>query len=157
MNRMIVAAIALAVVAFALRAASPRAAFAFLAASLDAGSAAAETLAATIALTTRPSPLGVGQNLFEVTLKDAKGQPMTNADVSIVLLMPADPKTKHPEMKSEGKLNNVGKGKYNGIAMVTMAGDWTVTVTASQNGKQLARKTEKMTAHLTRPRPAPTK
>ena len=49
--------------------------------------------------------------------------------------MPADPKTKHPEMRTEGKLNNVGGGRYNGIAIVTMAGDWDVTVTARRNGK----------------------
>jgi hypothetical protein len=105
-------------------------------------------------LTTKPSPLGLGQNLFEVALTDAGGQPISNADVMIVLVMPADPKTKHPEMKTEGKLNNIGKGKYNGYAMVTMAGDWTVTVTAIRNGKQIGLKKEKLTAHLTRPKPA---
>jgi hypothetical protein len=108
-----------------------------------------------IVLTTKPSPLGLGQNLFDVTLKDAKGQPIADAEVSLVLLMPADPKTKHPEMKSEGKLNNVGKGRYNGIALVTMAGDWEVTVTAARKGKPIAQKKEKMTAYLTRPKPEP--
>lgn len=112
---------------------------------------AAQTRAASLTLTTRPSPLGLGQNLFEVIVKDAKGQPVTNADVSLVLLMPADPKTKHPEMRTEGKLNNVGAGKYNGIAIVTMAGDWDVTVAASRNGKELARKTQRLTAYLKTP------
>ncbi len=106
-----------------------------------------------LTLTTKPSPLGLGQNLFEVTLKDAKGQPVTNADVGIVLLMPADPKTKHPEMKTEGKLNNVGKGTYNGIVMVTMAGEWEVTITASRDGKSIGLKKERLTAYLTRPKP----
>ena len=113
--------------------------------------AAAQTSLASLTLTTKPSPLGLGQNLFEVMLKDAKGQPVTNADVSLVLLMPADPKTKHPEMRTEGKLNNVGAGKYNGIAIVTMAGDWDVTVAASRNGKELARKTQRLTAYLKTP------
>ena len=116
-----------------------------------ASSVAAQTTAASLTLTTRPSPLGLGQNLFEVIVKDAKGQPVTNADVSLVLLMPADPKTKHPEMRTEGKLNNVGAGKYNGIAIVTMAGDWDVTVAASRNGKELARKTQRLTAYLKTP------
>ncbi len=119
-----------------------------------AASVAAQTSDAAITLSTRPAPLGLGQNLFEVSVKDAKGQPIADADVAIVLLMPADPKTKHPEMKTEGKLNNAGKGTYNGIVMVTMAGDWDVTVTASRNGKQVAQKKERMTAHLTRPKPA---
>ena len=123
-----------------------------------AASVAAQTSDAAITLSTKPAPLGLGQNLFEVSLKDAKGRPIADADVAIVLLMPADPKTKHPEMKTEGKLNNAGKGTYNGIVMVTMAGDWDVTVTASRNGKQIAQKKERMTAHLTRPKPAaPTK
>ena len=117
-----------------------------------AGPAIAQTGSATLTLTTRPSPLGVGQNQFDVSVKDAKGQPIADAEVAIVLLMPADPKTKHPEMKTEGKLNNVGKGRYNGIAMVTMAGDWEVTVTATRNGKPLGKKTERLTAHLTRPK-----
>ncbi len=116
-----------------------------------ASSVAAQTPAASLTLTTRPSPLGLGQNLFEVIVKDAKGQPVTNADVSLVLLMPADPKTKHPEMRTEGKLNNVGAGKYNGIAIVTMAGDWDVTVAASRNGKEIARKTQRLTAYLKTP------
>ena len=112
---------------------------------------AAQTAAASLTLTTRPSPLGLGQNLFEVIVKDAKGQPVTNADVSLILLMPADPKTKHPEMRTEGKLNNVGGGKYNGIAIVTMAGGWDVTVAASRNGKELARKTQRLIAYLKTP------
>jgi hypothetical protein len=115
----------------------------------------AQTGGATIALTTKPSPLGLGQNLFDVALKDPKGQPIADAEVGIVLLMPADPKTKHPEMKSEGKLNNVGKGRYNGIAMVTMAGDWDVTITAMRNGKRIAQRKEKLTAYLTTPKSQP--
>jgi len=117
-------------------------------------SAAAQTGGATMTLTTKPSPLGLGQNLFEVTVKDAKDRPIADAEVTIVLVMPADPKTKHPEMKTEGRLNNAGKGKYNGIVMVTMAGDWDVTVTASRNGKQMGQKKKRLTAHLTRPKPA---
>jgi nitrogen fixation protein FixH len=113
----------------------------------------AQSAGPTIELTTRPSPLGLGQNLFDVTLKDANGQPIADAEVTLVLLMPADPKTKHPEMKTEGTLNNVGNGRYSGIAMVTMAGAWDVTVTASRNGQQIAQKKEQMTAHLTAPKP----
>ena len=113
----------------------------------------AQSGGASLTLTTKPSPLGLGQNLFEVTLKDAKGQAVTNADVGIVLLMPADAKTKHPEMKTEGKLNNVGKGTYNGIVMVTMAGEWEVTMTASRDGKSIGLKKERLTAYLTRPKP----
>ena len=92
-----------------------------------------------MALTTKPSPLGVGQNLFDVMVTDARKQPIPDADVTLLMVMPADPKTKHPEMRSEGKLNNVGKGRYNGIGFVSMAGDWDVTVTTTR-GKQIGRK-----------------
>lgn len=116
-------------------------------------SAAAQSRVATVTLTTKPSPLGLGQNLFEVSVKDAKGQPVTNATVALQLLMPADPKTKHPEMRTEGTLNPVGGGKYNGIAIVTMAGDWDVTVTAKRNGKEIGQKTQRLTAHAKAPAP----
>jgi hypothetical protein len=115
-------------------------------------SAAAQTSVATLTLTTRPSPLGLGQNLFEVTVKRAKGQPVTNADVSLLLLMPADPKTKHPEMRVEGTLHNAGGGKYSGIAIVTMAGDWDVTVRAHEKGKVIGEKKARVTAYATRPK-----
>jgi nitrogen fixation protein FixH len=116
-------------------------------------SAAAQSSIATLTLTTKPSPLGLGQNLFEVAVKDAKGRPVTNAEVALLMVMPADSKTKHPEMRTEGTLNNVGGGKYNGITIVTMAGEWDVTVTARHNGKELGRTTQKLTAHVKRPAP----
>jgi hypothetical protein len=116
-------------------------------------SPAAQSSVGTLTLTTKPSPLGLGQNLFEVIVKDAKGRPVTDAEVSLLLLMPADAKTKHPEMRTEGKLNSAGGGTYSGIAIVTMAGDWDVTVTAMQKGKEFARKKLRLTAYLTRPAP----
>ena len=116
-------------------------------------SAAAQSSIATLTLTTKPSPLGLGQNLFEVAVKDAKGRPVTNAEVALLMVMPADPKTKHPEMRTEGTLNNVGGGKYNGIAIVTMAGEWDVTVTARRDAKVLGEKRARLTAYAKTPAP----
>ena len=113
--------------------------------------ASGQPQSATVTMTTKPAPLGLGQNLFEVVVKDTKGQPVTDAEVALVLVMPADPKTKHPEMRTEGKLNNVGAGKYNGIAMVTMAGDWNVTVTVTRHGKAIGQVKQKLTAYLKTP------
>jgi hypothetical protein len=113
--------------------------------------ASGQPQSATVTIKTKPAPLGLGQNLFEAVVKDAKGQPVTDAEVVLTLVMPADPKTKHPEMRTEGKLNNVGAGKYNGIAMVTMAGDWIVTVTATREGKPIGRTKQKLTAYLKTP------
>ena len=108
---------------------------------------------ASIQMTTTPNPLGLGQNRFEATVRDAGGRPVADADVMLSLVMPADPKTKHPEMRSEGKLNNLGKGKYNGLAMVTMAGTWHVTVTAVKNGKTIGQVKATLQAHAVRPKP----
>ena len=118
--------------------------------------AAAQSNVATLTLTTKPSPLGLGQNLFEATVTDAKGHPLTDVTVALLLLMPADPRTKHPGMRTEGTLSNVGRGKYNGIAIVSMAGEWDVTVTARRNGKVLGETKARLTAYASRPKaPAP--
>ena len=96
---------------------------------------------------------GSGSELFEVTVQDAKGRPVTNAEVSLLLVMPADPKTKHPEMRTEGRLNNVGGGKYNGIAIVTMAGAWNVTRQRhAERQDDRSTKATRMTAFLTSPK-----
>lgn len=129
--------------------------FVFLLAFVLSVSASAQTGVATLTLTTKPSPLGLGQNLFEVSVKDAKGQWVTDATVTLVMVMPADPKTKHPEMRTEGTLNNVGRGTYNGIAIVTMAGDWDVTVTARRGGKSIGEKKVRLTAYAKAPSKAP--
>ena len=114
---------------------------------------------ATVTLTATPTPLGLGQNRFDVTVHDANGRPVANAEVALRLVMPADPKTKHPEMRTEGKLNNLGGGKYNGIAMVTMAGAWNVTATATLNGKAIGQAKATLTARAIQPaanaKPAP--
>lgn len=119
--------------------------------ALAISAAAQSSGAATLTLTTKPSPLGLGQNLFEVLVRDAKGQTVIDAEVAIVLVMPADPKTKHPEMRTEGKLNHVGAGKYNGVAIVSMAGAWDITVTASRKGTQIGQKKQKLTAYAKAP------
>lgn len=108
----------------------------------------AQTGSATITLSTTPSPPGVGQNRFDAVVRDASGQPVTNADVVLVLVMPANPKTKHPEMRTEGKLSHLGAGKYNGIAVVGMAGTWHATVTASVGGKAVGQTKTTLTAQM---------
>ena len=120
-----------------------------LAAMLVAVPAAAQT--ASLKLTTTPDPLGLGQNRFDVMVTDAKGQPIADAEVALSLVMPADPKTKHPEMRTTGTLNNIGGGKYNAVAFVSMAGVWNVTATASRGGKTIGQTTVSLTAYATRP------
>ena len=123
----------------------------FAALAMLACTAAAAAQGSVVTLTTTPSPLGLGQNRFDATVKDAAGRPIADAEVKLSLVMPADPKTKHPEMRTEGKLNNLGGGKYNGVAMVSMAGAWNVTVTAAQNGKTIGQSKATLQAFATRP------
>ncbi len=111
--------------------------------------------AGVVTLTTTPTPLGVGQNRFDVVVRDATGQPVATADVTLSMVMPADPTTKHPEMRTEGKLNHVTGGRYSAVAMVTMAGNWNVTVTAAQNGKIIGQHKATLAAHTTRPKHEP--
>lgn len=112
---------------------------------------------ALLKLTTTPDPLGLGQNRFDVLVTNAKGQPIVDADVALSLVMPADAKTKHPEMRTEGTLNNIGGGKYNGLAFVSMAGVWNVTATATRGGKAIGQTRIALTAYATRPaKPKPT-
>jgi mono/diheme cytochrome c family protein len=116
---------------------------------LATSTVSAQSGGASLTLATTPDPLGLGQNRFDVTVKDARG-PVAQADVTLALVMPADPKTKHPEMRTEGKLNNVGAGRYSGVAIVSMAGTWQVTVTAAQAGKPIGHLTKPLVAYATR-------
>jgi hypothetical protein len=99
-----------------------------------------------IAFTSTPKPTKTGDNMFEVTVKDATGTPVTNADVSVLLFMPAMPAMKMPEMRSEVKLKPAGAGKYTGTGQVMMGGMWTVTVSVKEGGKEIAQKKLTLTA-----------
>ena len=99
-----------------------------------------------IAFTSSPKPTKTGDNTFEVTVKDGTGQPVTDADVSVVLNMPAMPAMKMPAMRNEVKLKHIGAGKYTGSGPVMMAGLWTVTVSVKENGKEIGQKELKLTA-----------
>jgi len=99
-----------------------------------------------IAFTSSPKPTKTGDNTFEVIVKDASGQPLTGADVSVQLFMPAMPAMKMPEMRNEVKLKHTGAGKYTGSGPVTMAGMWTVTVSVKENGAEVGQKKFSLTA-----------
>jgi hypothetical protein len=91
-----------------------------------------------VTLTTDPAPLkGMMENTFHATLTDPKGKPVSDAQVEVMLVMPAMPSMKMPEMKSSVNMSWNGK-EYVGKGNVAMAGPWTVTVTAKKNDKVLA-------------------
>lgn len=104
----------------------------------QSGTSSAQAL--DITFRSQPDPPRTGETLFEVTVKDAKGQPIADADVSVQLFMPAMPTMNMPAMKNDAKLPHVGGGVYRGPGQVMMAGRWDATVAVSKGGQQLGRK-----------------
>ncbi len=105
------------------------------------GPGSADTVAAmpqlVIAFQTQPDPPKGGDNTFEVRLNDAAGKPVTDADVSVQLFMPAMPTMNMPALRNETKLTHAGAGVYRGPGQVMIAGRWEVTVNVSRAGRQL--------------------
>jgi len=93
-----------------------------------------------IVFRTQPDPPKTGESVFEVAVKDASGQPVADAEVSVQLFMPAMPTMNMPAMRNETKLPHAGGGVYRGPGQVMMAGRWDVTVTVAKGGQQLGRK-----------------
>ena len=106
-----------------------------------AQSPAAKPAALVITFTTQPTPAkGGADNLVEVSVKDAKGQPVSDADVSVTLVMPAMPAMNMAEMRNAVTLKSAGAGKYSGKGQVMRAGTWNVTVTVKKAGKPIGEK-----------------
>ena len=94
-----------------------------------------------VLLHTEPAPPRNGKNDFEVTVKDAAGKPITDADVSLTLVM-----TAMAGMESTVKLASVGNGAYKGSGTIAMSGDCDVTVTATRKGQPLVSKMMRLSA-----------
>jgi RND family efflux transporter MFP subunit len=82
-------------------------------------------------------PPKTGENIFEVSVKDAAGKPLADADVSVQLFMPAMPTMNMPAMRNEIRLPPAGGGIYRGPGEVMMGGRWEATVTVSKGGQRL--------------------
>jgi Cu(I)/Ag(I) efflux system membrane fusion protein/cobalt-zinc-cadmium efflux system membrane fusion protein len=93
-----------------------------------------------IAFRSQPDPPTTGESTFEVAVKDATGQPLTDVDVSVQQFMPAMPTMNMPAMRSDTKLPHIGAGVYRGPAQVMMAGRWDVTVSVTKGGQTVGRK-----------------
>ena len=95
----------------------------------------------------QPKAVKTGNNQFEVMVKSADGKPVTGADVSVLFVMPAMPAMKMAEMRNEVKLTPSGDaGMYTGPGNVLMAGNWNVTVSVKQAGKEIGQKKLTLTA-----------
>ena len=85
-------------------------------------------------------PLKGGEdNPFHANLIDASGKPISDARVTVTLIMPAMPSMNMPEMKNSFELPWVASRQmYAGKGQPPMAGNWTVLVEATKNGSVIA-------------------
>ena len=88
-----------------------------------------------------PDPPRSGDNAFEVAVLDPEGQPITNAEVSVVFYMAPMPTMNMPAMQTAATLTHHGNGVYRGEGEVRMAGRWDVTVLVSRGGQRLDSRT----------------
>ena len=94
----------------------------------------------------KPTAATTGDNQFEVMVNGADGKPVADADVSVMLVMPAMPAMKMAEMRNEVMLKPAAAGTYTGTGQVMMAGKWNVTVSVKKGGKELGQKKVTLTA-----------
>ena len=131
-----IAAASLAVMALSVTAVSPLAA--------QAAPKAKATKAGLDIMVMQPKAVKTGDNQFEVMVKGADGKPVTDADVSVALVMPKT--ATMAEMRNEVKLKPSGNGMYMGSGNVMMAGKWNATVMVMKGGKELGQKKLTLTA-----------
>ena len=89
-------------------------------------------------ITFRPQsdPPRTGDNQLDVTVRDGSGQPIADANVSVIFFMPAMPTMNMPAMRTETALRPAGGGVYRGTGQVMTAGRWDVTVNVDRGGRR---------------------
>src|SRR5882672_5278811 len=100
------AATGVAVIAITLIAMSPNAA--------QAQPKAKAKIAGPDIMLMQPKVLKAGDNQFEVMVKGADGNPIADADVLVLFVMPAMPAMRMAEMRNEFTLKPSGEGVYIG-------------------------------------------
>jgi hypothetical protein len=80
-----------------------------------------------------------GDSPFRVSLTDAKGKPIADAQVTVTFMMPAMPSMNMPEVKNAFGLQwMAGQQMYMGNGQAQTAGSWMVLVEARRNGSVIA-------------------
>jgi Cu(I)/Ag(I) efflux system membrane fusion protein/cobalt-zinc-cadmium efflux system membrane fusion protein len=95
---------------------------------------------ANVEFTTGPSPPAKGNNTVRVKLTDAKGSPITGAQVHVTLYMAAMPAMGMAAMKTDFDLADKGNGVYEGKGELASGGTWQVTIVARRNGAVITNK-----------------
>jgi Cu(I)/Ag(I) efflux system membrane fusion protein len=102
-----------------------------------AGGAAASQPRLTIGFHSIPDPPRVGENQFEVSVKDAAGKPIEEADVNVQFFMAAMPTMNMPAMRNDVKLAPEGGGLYRGRGQMMTTGRWDTSITVTKGGQRL--------------------
>ena len=103
------------------------------------GEAANFATAAKIELHAQGELKGAEENAFLATLIDPSGKPISDAQVTVTLVMPAMPSMNMPEMRNSFALTWVASQQaYAGKGNVPMAGSWNATVEARKDGNVIA-------------------
>ena len=106
-----------------------------------AGAASAmNTPQANADLTSDPSPPHKGSNVFRVKLTDTSGAPISGAEVSVTLSMPAMPQMGMAAMQIAVALSDKGNGMYEGSGELGSGGTWQTAIMAKKNGQVIASK-----------------
>jgi len=91
-------------------------------------------------LISQPEPPRKGSNVFRVKLSDAKGAPVSGAQVSVTFFMAAMPAMGMAAMRTDIKCADKGNGLYAGSGALGSGGTWQVTITAQKDGQTIANK-----------------
>ncbi len=82
-----------------------------------------------------PKAAKVGQNTVRLTVKDAQGNPVSDAEVEVTLFMPQ--MGSMAPMTAKATLKSVGNGEYAGTIDIPMAWSWQTTVMVKKEGRSL--------------------
>ena len=105
-----------------------------------AGSAAAMVPQANLEFTGDPSPFVRGHNKMIVTLRDSKNAPIAGAQVSVSFYMAAMPAMGMAAMHAQAIASDQGNGAYAAAIDLPSGGTWSLTISASKNGRPIATK-----------------
>jgi len=107
----------------------------------NAGRPSAQPLPeASIEFSSDPNPLARGHDKALVTLRDSKGAPISGAQVTLSFYMAAMPAMGMAAMRAQGTGQDMGNGKYVASIELPSGGTWSLTITASKDGRTIATK-----------------
>ena len=106
----------------------------------NAGRPSAQPPEASIEFISDPNPLARGHDKALVTLRDSKGAPISGAQVTLSFYMAAMPAMGMAAMRAQGTGQEQGNGKYVANIELPSGGTWSLTITASKDGRTIATK-----------------